>query len=403
MLRIKNVVMLDLTELTEETAAQIERIDNCVIVMLSEESARFLNRLAFENVVQSVVVAKGAKLVTVNGESIISPADHPMQKQYLMVNGRLVIQSGVTPDQLRQTLAGGIVNGTLVCTRSQAEVIREIGVNVNGSLEAYPNNAILHDGDLKVDALFGQMAANNSLHYAIGEIIAFEADLRALADKGVTLMGRRMLVYTDALTDARRVFKGDADRLIAIERGMRYVKDELTLDYAALRRLGKNIFVKGDVFISDDLKAEQLHGYLERLVVKGMLVCREPVLDDVLAVTQDFGDLTVYEGRLIRNEGAMELSAASLEGFDEPVSIWSEGSLAFDADVTSELFLEKILGLYIFGAASVPEHLHGRALSRVKRLDGELTPEKEKEQAQAEEVLPPDVKVMGNAVELKLV
>lgn len=406
MLRIKNVVMLDLTQLTEETAKTIEMIDNCVTAFFSSETVKLMPLIPFKNLVKSVVLDKDARLMSINGICNIHASDLSASKQYLNINGKLIIDRDVTPNQLASTLVGGHVNGIVLSSAAQSEALKGIGLNVNGRMEVYPDGAILHTQGLKIDEAFTASAEPGSIHYALGDIDARDADLKALGEKHIELYGKRLLIYEDAFGDACAVYKTESGDIIRIPRGMRYVKDDITLDYATLRRLGKRIFLAGDCFIADDLTEDMVAAHLEKLVIKGRLVLSESIMDSILNVADDFTDLITYTGRLIKNEGAMTLSKQSFEGFTEPVTLWSEGMMTISKDVPCELFCEKVSGLYIFGQLSVPKALHAAALMRAKRVEGNLSAkgsEEDSDQAENEDLQMGNVKVIGNAVEFKLI
>ncbi len=398
MLRIKNVVQLDLTELTQETAKTIEQIENCVVALFSKKTAPLLTVLPFKNLVEGVILPTDCEVTNVNGTCSIGKEETFQGKRYYIVNGELVIQGDVTGEQLLNTIVGGIVNGQVLCSISQEQVLGSLGVRVNGNIASYPDGAMLYENDLTIDQGFITAAKDNSTHYTMGKILAMGADLNALKAKNITLLGHEMVVYKEDVLLAKELFSG---KIVAIEKDCRLVMGEVKLNYAALRRYGKRIAVLGDVFISDDLDAMRLNEYLEKLSVHGDLILNEAILDDVLEKADEFHDLVVYEGRLLSNTGSLSLSKASLEGLNQPVSIWAVGNLEFKQDVTPQLFKEKVLGLYVFGNATVPEAIHGLALSLVKQLHGQLEPSNGEEGG--EDAVPEGVNVIGNAVELKLV
>jgi|GEM_PF-3606468 len=398
MLRIKNVVRLDLTELTEETAKTIERIDNCVTALFSEKTAPLLAKLPIGSMVKSVVIPEGGGVTSVNGVHTIGKADADGEKRFLLINGKLIIRSDVTAEQLSKTICGAEINGTVLCSYSQEQALGALGMHVNGKIQSYPDGAVVHEKDMVIDEAFIKSAEEGSIHYVSGDIIAFDADFAAIKAKNITLLGKSMVVYADKAAQAQALFGGN---IIVIEHGCKYVKGDITLDYAALKRFGKHIAVAGNVFISDDLDAKRLNDNLEKLFVYGELICREEILDDVLEKAEEFKDLTVYQGRLIKNEGNLTLSKASLEGLNESVSIWSEGNLEIAGDVDSGLFAKKILGLYISGNVEVPAALHGRALALAKKMDGQI--ECLEEEKNNGEETPDGITVIDNAVNLKLV
>jgi len=406
-LRIRNVMKLDLTDLTPETADTIESVQNCMVALFSERTAALQARIPFGNLMRSVVVLDGVRIHTVNGKDTIRPLiDIKDAKEqppaFYLINGRLTIEPGVSPEQLRRTVAGGLVNGNLLCTDSQANLLGSIGLVVNGKINAYPDGVILREGDLTIDEGFASTAADNQTYMATGTINGLDADLDGLADRGIQFEGAGLVVWEDRLPAARRVWSGDISAIRCVPEGFAYVAGDLLLDRFALRQHGPLMYVDGDCVLFDDLSTEQLTDRLSRLIVHKKLIAPERLIDPVLDACSEYGSLLVYPGRLLRNQDTMEISAATLEGFNDPVSLYNEGYLTFEADISPELLRDKILAIYCHGAMEVPKQLHGIALGLIKEINGHLSV-KDEEKPSDNKDIDPNIRVIENAMELRLV
>lgn len=404
-LRVQNVMVLDLTELTPETADTIDSVDNCMLAVFSQRSSALQGRIPFSNLMKSVVAPDGVRVRFVNGKETIGPAqaDAGGEPAFYLVNGKLTIESGVTPERLKRLIAGGVVNGKVLCTESQAETLRSIGLSVNGKIASYPDGVILCEGTLMVDARFVSAAKDGETYMATGQVCALGDEIAALAEKGVRLQGSRLLVRDKNLEAARQVWNGDTSAVRCVPEGFVYA-DDLILDRFSLRRLGPSIYVDGDCTVSDDLTPEQVSAGLSKLIVGGTLTACERLIDPLLDVCAEYGDVMVYSGRLLDNSGSMEISAATLEGLAEPVTLRNSGYLAFESDVTSDLLREKVLAIHCSGEIRVPKPLHGAALSLAKRLDGHISvADNDSDEDQKQTGVDPDIRVMENAMELKLV
>lgn len=402
-LRIKNAMFLDLTELTEETANNIEAIDHCMMALFSQESSALQSKIAFDNLMMSAVVPAGVRPRIVNGSERIGWAEAETSAPvYYVINGKLTIDAEVSPAQLRRMLAGGILNGKVLCTNGQAEVLRAAGFSVNGKVVSYPDDAELHVGDLTIDEGFASCAVPGKRYFVTGKVSALTQGMDVLAQKGVRIQGASLIVREHNVQAAQAVWCGSVSAVRPIPEGLAYVEKSLMLDRVALRRYGKALYVDGNCFVAESLTAQQLQNGLTKLMVAGCVVTPEGLLDPLLDVCGDYADLVAYDGRLLVNKEVLEISAATLEGFDHPVSLWHEGVLTIDADVSVAMLREKIEGIYLFGEVCVPKALHGTVLSLAKRMEGHITVAG-RERAQQPEEAQADVRIIENVMEMKLV
>ncbi len=401
--RIKNVMILDLTELTPETADTIIKIDTCMVALFSEKSAQLMGRLSFGNLMTSAVVPEGVKAQVSNGKLHLTAGNiQAGAPRYLVCNGYIIIDPDVAPDALSTLYAGGVINGKVVCTRPQADALQRVGFTVNGSWRVYPDGARLVEGSLTVDAAFAAQAEEGALYYATGRVIALHDGLAALAAKGIRLMGSTLITREGMRAAAQAVWAGEAGAMRFVPDDLTYIAGDTTIDRIALRRHGSKLYIDGDCAFAEGLTAEQLQAGLERMQVSGNLVVPEALLDDVLSVCDSFDDVYDYPGRLLRVSGKMTLSAATLEGLPAPVTLFVEGMGELTPDVTPELVREKLLAVYVFGELHVPETVHGLMLSLARRVEGEIRPVEEDAKS-TEEKPDGDVRITGNAMELKLV
>lgn len=73
--------------------------------------------------------------------------------------------------------------------------------------------------------------------------------------------------------------------------------------------------------------------------------------------------------------GTMVMNKAMLENAQDGIRLCLVGQLTVDADISPELLQQKLLGFYLVGQASVPEHLYGTFMSCVKEVTGVVSPE----------------------------
>ncbi len=404
-LRIENVMMLDLTELTTETADTIDSIQNCMIALFSPASAPLQSRLPFGNLMKSAVVPAGAHLHSVNGSDRITaaPAGQEPKPTFFQINGKLTVEPDVTVEQLQGTVLGGIVNGVLICSTRQAEVFRAVGVSINGRMVAYPDGVRLHDGTLSIDANFLALAQDGETYMATGDVRALEDGLAALIERNIRLMGSSLLVRAQDLPLARQLWKDDAARIRCVPEGYTYAEGGLKLDRFSLRRYGPAIYVDGDCSVSEELTAEQLTAGLTKLAVRGRLTAPERLEDALFDLCETYGSLLFYPGKLMENTGSMELSSGTLEGLTEPVTLYNAGFLQIKPDVTPELLRAKVQAIHCYGEIQVPNALHGVVLSLAKEMNGHISILGAEEEQGAPQPLDPDIRVIGNTMEYKLI
>ena len=87
---------------------------------------------------------------------------------------------------------------------------------------------------------------------------------------------------------------------------------------------------------------------------------------------QNVGNTMELEEDYKLQAGQARISKEMLEGLEHKLMLCVAGQLSIDADISPELFAEKVEGLYIVGQASVPEHLHGVFMNKAKGITGQV-------------------------------
>ena len=145
--------ILDLRHLSEETLASYEQIGmQAALVLTGPDTETLLAKHTVE--LEAALVHRcddETAVNVVNGKATLCAARKPEGKTILIVNGKLNIDADAA-DTLR-AYEKIVVNGKVLCPESLVGLVTE-KCSVNGKLSAYPDDAVVLNGTVKLDRLF---------------------------------------------------------------------------------------------------------------------------------------------------------------------------------------------------------------------------------------------------------
>ncbi len=336
-----NCSVCDLRYLREETLAAYESIQiNSATTLVSEETAALLGRYAVKmNCATTLMVEANTKIKIMNGNAELSGEDTgaPGERLLLMVNGRLLVKSGV--EEALKQYVNIFVNGSVLYPRSLGE--RLWMMQVNGSMKSYPDGAVLLKRNAVIDRTFA-LRARKALYWAERRMFFVDSQLRpqALVDKGATFSTKEAII-AEALVEALVGRIDEETEITIVPDGTAVVLDDLELNDTALRRYGSRIYLIGNLKVAKD--AEEVLRQMEYLNVRGDVFVPKELKDRLLEIKGEIsGAIRVPRGREIRDCAAARISQWLLEQTPDGVLVADCAAVQVDEDVDKKLILERL-------------------------------------------------------------
>ena len=336
-----NCANCDARNILEENYAHYEQITiNCAMVLTNPNAKAVMNKLPLVLNCANVLEIEGdVDLRTVNGSSEIKQSDAvPGSKYYMMVNGSLTIGPN-TQAQLAQCV-GMSINGSLTCPESIYASLS--GVTVNGSTTSYPDGAILLKRSAVIDKLFA-LRAKSSLYWSSRRMIMVDPQLDAdkLRAKGVTFSTKEVIISQSNVEPLIDLIDENAE-IIIVPDGTAVVLDDITLNEDALRRYGKQLYVIGDVTVSENADALDEIQYLN---IRGDVKVPQAHKEKLLRVlTEISGEVKIAKpkGAVLEDKPYLKITKWMLE--QQPLGLYvSDCAIVKIADdIPKELILHRL-------------------------------------------------------------
>lgn len=332
--------ILDLRHLSEETLASYEQIGmQAALVLTGPDTETLLAKHAVE--LEAALVHRcddETAVNVVNGKATLCAARKPEGKTILIVNGKLNIDADAA-DTLR-AYEKIVVNGKVLCPESLVGLVTE-KCSVNGKLSAYPDDAVVLNGTVKLDRLF-LLRAQERLYWTDRQFVAAAPDLdaAALAAKGARFSAPRVLLAERFVETLLPLFNEDAEVTVLPE-GTVLVDDDLELTSRSIRRYGARIHVLGDVTVSAEA-ADALE-QLEYLHSSGDVLL-PAALEDAFCSIPDvvYKGLRVMKGKLIHGSAEAKINAGVLASAADGISCMDCNIVTLDKMLTPEEIMARL-------------------------------------------------------------
>ncbi|MBQ8995159.1 MAG: hypothetical protein IJ091_05040 [Oscillospiraceae bacterium] len=334
-----NSAMCDARNVTEESLAGFDSITiNSGILITGERSKALLNRYPVTMNVGTVLEVpdgQDIRVEQINGKGEIGPnADGT--GVFLMVNGRLTIAN----DSLdaAQSYYRIMVNGKIVMPRSYQGQVTNI--EVNGSIQYYPDGATILKSDSEIDDLF-LVRATNPLYFCPGNLYFLDdgIDIGLLQSKGLRFGARRIVVAKSLLGQVASLVDEESE-IIRVPDGTRLVGEDVDLKPKTIRRYGTKLFVRGDVTMQDE---EALRA-LEYLYVDGTLRVDKNLEELFDEVECYYEDLKFFDPSINRIEDrtVVKIGSSMLKNHPAGLIVEDCAKVVLAEDISPEDILEKL-------------------------------------------------------------
>lgn len=329
--------LCDATAVREEMLQLYDQVTvNAANVLVSPESAQLFHYYNVNiNTASMMTVPAGTKVVTKNGKYTISKNCQPGETVALLVNGLLDIEPGA--GEAMKNYAAIIVNGIVNYPESMAACVD--GIQVNGTFEQYPDDAIRLKKSFVVDKVF-VLRAKAGRYLASRRVIMSDVslDVDGLVKKGVQFLTKTAFIAEPLLESALPLF-GDEVDVIVIPEGCAFVNDDVTLDDNLLRQYGNKLYINGNLTIPDSAA-----GVLEKLAylnVNGDVLIPSSLTDAWASVDAVCHELIIVRSVCFYDRDNIQIGREALETGDG-VTLYDCAAVALDADIPASMIMEKL-------------------------------------------------------------
>ena len=329
-----DTMFCDLRKMQESTLSQYDSIRIDAMMAVTNPRAReLMSRYPIQmDCMHAVDLDDETTLNTLNGKTVFTGRNTPNGRQYLIVNGTMTIAPDAG-DALRQYM-GLTINGLVLCPDSLATVLASKAA-VNGKIETYPDGAAVLKSNAVIDRTFALRAEPGRLYWASQRLIAVDDGLdgEELAAKGVRFAAREAYL-TESLAESMAPLFDPDTRLVILPDGTAVEQDDLTLNGAALRRLGSSLLVLGDLRLTDDC-AEALSD-LDYLQVEGDVYLPESMADALDAVTETIldGEVHYLAGKPLFDKLNITVDRSLLDAFSDGLTLVDCQNVTLDGSLT---------------------------------------------------------------------
>lgn len=336
-----NCATCDARNALEENYAHYEQITvNCATVLTSPSAKAMMNKLPFTLNCANVLEIEGTvDFRTINGSGEIKSGDAvSASKYYMVVNGALTIGPD-TQEQLAQCV-GMTINGSLTCPESIYATLT--GVNVNGSTTCYPDGAIVLKRNAVIDKLF-VLRAKNNLYWSGRRMIMVDPELDAtkLKTKGATFSTKEVILSQSKVEELIDLIDEKAE-IIIVPDGTSVVLDDITLDADTLRRYGKQLYVIGDVTVTEDADILDELTYLN---IRGDAKVPQDLKEKLISVlTEIYGEVKIAKpkGATLEDKPIVKITKWMLEQQPMGIDVCDCAVVKIADDIPKELIVERL-------------------------------------------------------------
>ena len=385
--RIGNVGLLNLVNATEESVKGIERIENVGLVIYGKENAHLLSMLNIGNIGSSIEVPVGYRLF--NGvlnldQNYLSSIVEPV---FILVNGIVIIDQDVQPDQVQAEQINMLVNGKVYSPAHLSGLAGRMLTKGSGEVETYHGAPPrFENGKFTLTNSFLQ-SIEESLYLVVNGVLALAQDLNMdqFSEKlSKLVVNGKISLYENQETYLYKKAASLATcKVEVIPAGYEVLSKQLRLNGRSIRRFQqKKWFTNKPVIIESDVTRDMLTKAIEKIHSTSVIICHEEVEDLVyerLSLMET--EVLPYENSYIVIDGEEVWSNDQFLALEQPVSIIVNGQLILDRDVKQDVLKSKVATLDILGEVKVQDRKLKGTLQNIIRLNtGTIEEEKGKEE-----------------------
>lgn len=395
---IGNAALVDARKLTPETVKTAPEIRNAALILVSEQSKELLMALRIGNVASVVCVPDEAALHVINGVGTLSAGTLLEKRLFILINGKLHIAHDVMPEEIANSVAGGVINGKVFCSASQLAALQGCNVQINGKAEAYPDGCRPREGGSPITAMEACTLSEGEKLYLCGRTMLEKGALDKLNERGVRLYGAGLILYESDAEKLGACWQGDSSRLRLVKDGYRILTENQYINRRNALTFRGALDIIGDVVIDSDVEAPMLDA-VQRLRIEGALWVPMALMQRMMEKVEGDVEWMPYEGALIRCTDVLTLTGEMVDYWPERVTLLNSGVMEIAKDIEPETLKKHIVLFDNAGQITLTKAQHGAlrmAFTGTGVIDEYKNEEKEESGAPDEE------ETLGNAAWLVL-
>jgi hypothetical protein len=231
-----------------------------------------------------------------------------------------------------------MVNGALTCPESMSSYLGSI--KVNGSVDVYPDAAVILESTFVVDKTFA-LRAKSLPYYAKNTVVIVNRslDVAKLKEKGVSFITKTAIISEGYVEEALTMFD-DKVKLLIVPDGCAYIGDDVELDDLIIRKHGCKLFIDGDLTIKQDGAAAIKQ--LEYLKVRGNVRLVEDLKEDFFLLDTEYDKLTLIKGFVIADKVSLLIDLNLINMHHSGIMITDCVGVRLSEDIPPELILTKL-------------------------------------------------------------
>lgn len=333
-----NTALCDARNISEEILENYDNITiNAAAIVTSPVSRALLHRYnVVLNCANVIEAPENADLAMHNGKFVIQASETEGKPAVLLVNGTLTIEPGAEKAVSRYLSI--IVNGTVTYPESMSSVLSKL--EVNGTTNCYPDNALLLDRTFIVDKVFIKRCKSSD-YYAQKRVIIIDPalDIDGMVNKGVRFITGKAIIAESLLEASIPLFSEDTE-IITVPDGCRFIRGDATLSKSLLLKYGTKLYISGNLIIGPS--EVELLKKLEYINVNGS-ICLPRSLEDVFAgINAEYGSLQLVRDKCITDKVQLFIDNRMLSDNPGGITIVDCVNLHIAEDVSPELILERL-------------------------------------------------------------
>ncbi len=342
---IVNCATCDMRSVSEETLKNYEQIVvNAASVFVTPQSKELINRY---NVmlnaadVMEVPDGKNVRVSSHNGTYELTADAMPCEGEVaiLIVNGSLTV--GADASEAAQAFWKINVNGAVSMPKSMSGKLSNL--NVNGSVNVYPDGAILLRRNAEIDRTFPLRAKEHALYWAARRLVFTDLSLNVekLREKGVRFASKSAIV-AESLTEAVTPMLSEDTDILIVPDGTKFINYPFKLNKRFLKKCGTKVFYNDDLTVEPE--AAEILDQIEYLYVNGDVKVPAELVDAFEDAVDHYDELIIRKmyGTVIEDHVRATVDKVLLEKYPDGVLITDCAVVHLRADIPNELILERL-------------------------------------------------------------
>ena len=340
-----NCAVCDMRSVSEETLKSYEQIVvNAATVIVTPEKKELINRYNVTmNAADVIEVPAGenVRVISQNGSYELTADRAPQDGEtvILFVNGVLNIDAGAA--EAAQKYYQINVNGSVTLPKSISGRLNNL--NVNGSVNVYPDGAIRLNRNAEIDRTFPLRAKENALYWAFRRMIFTDLalDTEKLRNRNVRFAAKTALIAESLAEAVVPMLSEDTDILIVPD-GTAFVNSDAKMNRRFLKKYGTKAYINGDLTVEDD--AAEIFPEIEYLYVNGDVKIPQALADAFEDIDAHYDELVIPKktGKIIEDHVRATVDKALLEKYADGILVTDCAMVHLKKEVPADLILERL-------------------------------------------------------------